>query len=184
MQSTLTTGSMLYAFNRRDLIPLRPNTLWLLKQGAVRTLTWNEQGILVTLGYWGPQDVVGLPLSQAHPYQIECLTEVEAVAFPVHQWHQLIHEICRHVQQTETLLCLVRSEKIPSRLQQFLLWLSQKFGRQIEQGRLIDLRLTHQELAEAIGTSRVTVTRLLNQFEREKFITRLHRHLIVLHDHL
>lgn len=184
MQKTLTTGSMLHTFNRRDLIPLRPNTLWLLEQGAVRTTTWNEEGSLMTLGYWGSDDVVGQPLSHTCPYQVECLTCVEACCIPWHQCDRILEAICRHTQQTEELLCIVRCERIHQRLQQFLVWLSRKFGRQVEQGQLIELRLTHQELAEAIGTSRVTVTRLLKQLEREKFISRLHRYLIVLHDHL
>lgn len=49
----------------------------------------------------------------------------------------------------------------------------------VEQGQLIDLRLTHQEIAEVIGTTRVTVTRLLKQFEREAIITS-RRRLIIL----
>jgi CRP-like cAMP-binding protein len=57
-----------------------------------------------------------------------------------------------------------------------------KFGREIEQGQLIDLRLTHQEIAEIIGATRVTVTRLLNEFEKRGIIQRLPQHFILLHE--
>lgn len=78
MQKTLTADLMLHTFRHRGLIPLRSNALWLLERGAVRTLTWSEEGKVVTLGYWGSGDVVGQPLSNVQPYQIECLTSFEA----------------------------------------------------------------------------------------------------------
>jgi CRP-like cAMP-binding protein len=63
-----------------------------------------------------------------------------------------------------------------------LTWLAKKFGHQVEQGQLIELRLTHQEISEIIGTTRVTVTRLLNDFEKQGIIQRLPRKFIVLHE--
>lgn len=171
-----------HTFKRRDLIPSQHSLLWQIDIGVVRTFTWNEVGTPITLGYWGPGDVVGQPLSRLNPYQIECLTSVEVRIVPADLWHQVLDTILFHVQQVEELLSIVHGETIYLRLQQFLIWLAQKFGRQVEQGQLIDLRLTHQELAEVIGTTRVTVTRLLKQFERDGIISRPHRNFIVLHD--
>lgn len=65
-------------------------------------------------------------------------------------------------------------------LTQFLLWLAQKFGCEVNQGKLITLRSTHQEIAETIGMNRFTVTRLLNQFKRDGMIRRYRQYLIVL----
>lgn len=59
-----------------------------------------------------------------------------------------------------------RQGQVLQRLQQLLGWLALKFGRPVEQGRLIQLRLTHQDMADAIGTSRVTVTRMMRELER------------------
>jgi CRP-like cAMP-binding protein len=64
-------------------------------------------------------------------------------------------------------------------LWQFLLWLSEKFGRDLEQGRLIDLNITHQDISEVLNTTRVTVTRLLQKFEAQGKILR-HKRSIVL----
>jgi CRP-like cAMP-binding protein len=155
-----------------------------LRQGVVKTLTWHEEGTAVTLGYWGTGDVVGQPLSQIHPYQIECLTGVEAACIPSHQWNWLSDAVRHYVQQTEELLYIIRSERTQQRLLKILIWLAQKFGRKVQQGQLIELRLTHQELAEVTGATRVTVTRLLNQFEKEGIISRTHRHTIILRSHV
>jgi CRP-like cAMP-binding protein len=169
-------------FSRRDLIPLEANALWQITWGAVRTVTWNEEGTPTTLGYWGTGDVVGQPLSRIVPYQIECLTSVEVKYIPSHQYHQVLDAILLHIQQAEELLNIVRNERMYYRLQQILAWLAQKFGRPVNCGQLIDLPLTHQAIAEVTGTTRVTVTRLLNQFEREGLISRPRRHFIVVCD--
>lgn len=63
-------------------------------------------------------------------------------------------------------------------------WLAKRFSQEVEQGKLIALRLTHQDIAEIIGSTRVTVTRLLNTFEKQGIIQRVQRHFIVLHDQL
>ena len=83
------------------------------------------------------------------------------------------------IQQMEELLAIVRSRPTDARLLQLLRWLSRKFGCEVPQGLLIDVRLTHQEIAEVIGTTRVTVTRLLQQFEQAGSIDRNNGRLIV-----
>lgn len=181
MQQTLF-DSMVYTFGSKETIALKPDAFWLLKRGVVKTFTWNKEGTVVALGYWGPEDVIGQPLSSVDPYQILCLTRVEALYIPQTQWSWLSKSICRSIQQTEKLLCIIRSERMYQRLLGILSWLAQKFGRPVRQGRLIDLRLTHQELAELAGTTRVTVSRLLGQFEQDGIISRPRRHAILLHN--
>lgn len=166
-------------FSRRDVISSRPHVLWRIERGAVRTVTWSEEGSLITLGYWGPGAVVGHALSRVNPYQIECLTSVEVSIIPESLWQEALDVIVLHTQQIEELLSIVHRQPVSLRLWQFLVWLEQKFGRDVEQGRLIDLGVTHQEIAEAIGTTRVTVTRLLQQFESEGRLRRQQRRLIL-----
>ena len=179
MHSSSNNHRRLHSFSPREIIPLQSDCFWLLKRGVVKTCTWNEEGTAITLGYWGTGDVVGQPLSLVSPYQIECLNLVEAVSVPVRQCDWLSDSICRHIQQTEELLYIVRSERMYHRLVKILAWLARKFGREVERGKLIDLPLTHQELAEIIGTTRVTVTKLINQLEQEGVITRPRRNSIV-----
>ncbi|MEG4232471.1 helix-turn-helix domain-containing protein [Microcoleus sp. Pol11C3] len=66
------------------------------------------------------------------------------------------------------------------RLLQLLVLLGQKFGREMAQRLLIDLRLTHQEISQALGITRITVTRLMARLEEEGFIDRSRRQYIVL----
>ncbi|WP_242037859.1 Crp/Fnr family transcriptional regulator [Tolypothrix sp. FACHB-123] len=166
-------------FTRREMIPPRNDVLWRIERGAVRTLTWSEEGTFITLGYWGSGDLIGSPLSKVKPYQIECLTNVEVSVVPPHLWYQDVNALLSHIQQAEELLSIVHCKPMSVRLWQFLLWLSRKFGRDVEDGKLIDLNATHQEMAEVLNTTRVTVTRLLQQFEEEGTLLRHKRQMIL-----
>ncbi|MBN3880380.1 MULTISPECIES: Crp/Fnr family transcriptional regulator [unclassified Nostoc] len=166
-------------FTRREVIPPQNDVLWRIEYGAVRTLTWSEDGTFITLGYWGLGDLIGYPLSRVKPYQIECLTGVEVSIVPPHLWHQDINALLSHIQQAEDLLSIVHRKPISLRLWQFLVWLSEKFGRDVDKGKLIDLNVTHQDIAEVLNTTRVTVTRVLQQLEEEGTLFR-HKRCIIL----
>jgi len=169
-------------FSRRSLLPLGANYLWKIESGVVRTLTWLEDGTTVTLGLWGVGDVVGRVLSTAEPYQIECLTPVEVTLLSLDKWYQVNEAIIQHTQQIQELLQIVHCRSVDASLLKLLAWLAKKFGQEVEKGQLIELRLTHQEISETIGTTRVTVTRLLNDFEKQGIIQRLPRKFIVLQE--
>ncbi|MBD2386296.1 Crp/Fnr family transcriptional regulator [Cylindrospermum sp. FACHB-282] len=166
-------------FSRREVIQPGDDILWRVERGVVRTLTWSEEGTFITLGYWGAGDLIGYPLSRINPYQIECLTSVEVTAVPPRLWGQEVNALLSHIQQAEELLSVVHRKPISLRLWQFLVWLGEKFGRDVEQGRLIDLHITHQEMAEVLNTTRVTITRLLHQFVEEGTLLRHKRSLIL-----
>ncbi|WP_442937357.1 Crp/Fnr family transcriptional regulator [Nostoc sp.] len=168
-----------HIFTRREVIPLQNDVLWRIEHGAVRTLTWSEDGTFITLGYWGLGDLIGYPLSKVKPYQIECLTGVEVSIVPPHLWHQDINALLSHIQQAEDLLSIVHRKPISLRLWQFLVWLSEKFGRDVDKGKLIDLNVTHQDIAEVLNTTRVTITRLLQQLEKEGTVLRHKRRIIL-----
>ncbi len=48
--------------------------------------------------------------------------------------------------------------------------LAEQFGRPTEQGTLIDIRLTHEQLASAIGVNRTTTTRLLRDLRQRGLV--------------
>ncbi|MBW4645418.1 MAG: Crp/Fnr family transcriptional regulator [Goleter apudmare HA4340-LM2] len=166
-------------FTKREMLPPRNDILWRIERGAVRTLTCSEDGTFITLGYWGYGDLIGSPLSKIKPYQIECLTNVEVSIVPPHLWYQDVNALLSRIQQGEELLSIVHRKPISLRLWQFLVWLSAKFGRDVEQGKLIELSATHQEISEVLNTTRVTVTRLLHDFEEEGRLFRLKRQIIL-----
>jgi CRP/FNR family transcriptional regulator len=65
------------------------------------------------------------------------------------------------------------------RLAKVLLHLSEQYGEEVPAGTLIKLRLTHEDLANLIGTTRETVTTQLNRFSRMGLLSRRARRLIL-----
>ena len=159
-------------FRSGDELPHIADHLWLILDGVVKSYTVSEEGALITLGFWGVEDLVGESLSRVTPYSLKCLGVVKAIAINRDRWDAFSPNLLYHAQQTQQLSYIVRNNRIAKRLWLLLEWLAAKFGRGIEQGRLIDFKLTHQELADAISTTRITVTKTLIQFEEEGLIFR------------
>ncbi|KAM3098599.1 Crp/Fnr family transcriptional regulator [Phormidesmis sp. 146-35] len=179
--SQLVSQNTERSFQHRDIVPLSCDRLWKIESGFVRALTWDIMGEVTTLGIWGTGDIVGKPLSQIDPYQIECLTPVRMSELVLSN-HHLTDVLFRHVQHLEALVNILQTKQTTLRLLKLLEWLAQRFGDEVEQGRVIEMRLTHQIMAEIIGTTRVTVTRLLKNLERQGKLTPLRKHRILLHD--
>ena len=167
-------------FQPGEELPLKSDYLWLIISGVIKSYTFNQEGASITLGFWGSEDLVGQPLSNIIPYSLKCLSEVRAIAIPQAQWDELTYNMLYHAQQTQQLVYIVRNKRIHRRLWLLLQWLADKFGRAIKQGKLIDFQLTHQELADAINTTRITVTKTLNQFEKDGLILRPKTKCIIL----
>jgi CRP-like cAMP-binding protein len=69
-------------------------------------------------------------------------------------------------------------------LQQLLQWLQQEMGETTPQGTRIGIRLTHQELANAISTSRVTITRLMGKFQDQGILSFDQQRRMIIKKHL
>jgi CRP-like cAMP-binding protein len=167
-------------FSRRGFLPCGENNLWYIQSGVVRTMTYLEDGTAVTLGIWTDGEIVGDALSTISPYIIECLTSVEVTPFSLGQNHQLMETLASHIEQTEELMVIRSQKTIDSMIVKLLAWLAKKFGKTVENGQLIDLRITNQDIADMLGPTRVTISRALSQLEEQGLIKRLPLHRIVL----
>ncbi|MDR3576781.1 MAG: Crp/Fnr family transcriptional regulator [Anaerolineaceae bacterium] len=74
------------------------------------------------------------------------------------------------VQEFQDRFRELATERVERRLARTLLRLANQSGRKTEQGVLIDLPLTRQDLAEMTGTTLYTVSRILSQWETQKLI--------------
>ncbi len=173
-------------FRRSDFVPLHRQQLWAVDQGLVRGVVWNRDGETVTLGLWGTGDVIGFPAPRMEGYRLECVTSVQlrplTVETPSLRATILQQSMVQQIRRLEFLLSILHSRRITQRVEQLLLWLAQEFGQVTDQGYLLDLSLTHQKIAELAGTSRVTVTRLLQKFAAEGKLIRLTRHRLLVPD--
>lgn len=156
--------------------------MWRIETGVVRSLTWLEDGTVITLGIWKAGDIVGQALSQIEPHQIECLSQVEATPLFLEPDQLDAGLLLRHLRLQEELTVIRGYRRADDMLLKLLNWLAHRFGHSAKTGSVIDLRLTHQDLAEILGTTRVTITRILGQFEEQGVIERTSVRRIVLRE--
>ena len=118
------------------------------------------------LGFWGEGDIIGYPITQTSPYTAKCLSPVQAeylgTAYGCSQGMVL-----SQVRQSHDLLKISHCRQADLRLLQFICWMAGRFGQRTSEGHTLKIRLTHQEISEAINLTRVTVSRLLKALERE-----------------
>ena len=166
----LYQGRSVSAFRPGQSIPLGSQDIWVVCRGIVQLATLYPNGDEALLGLAGPSMPFGLPLTLIHPYQATAFSAVDVMCFPLAEIEQsptLAQEMFQHVnrrlRQTEALLAMAGCRRVEDRLHQLLLLLKMEIGQPVAGGTRLSVRLTHQHLANAIGTTRVTVTRLLGQ---------------------
>ncbi len=154
-----------FQFKRHENLLFRRAGLWRIRSGYVRTLTLGLEGETIPLGFWCAGDIVGCAISEEHPYEAECLTTVTAEYLGNFSGSFSQEVALAQVAQSNDLLRIAHCRQSERRLLLFICWLAQRFGHNLPDGRHIKPKLTHQEIADSIGSTRVTVTRLINGLE-------------------
>ena len=167
-------------YRRREFLPLKPNCIWKIEQGILRTITRSQEDEITTLGFWSEGDIVGQPLSTLEFYQIECLTDVSISQISLDSPSLKQEALIAHILKNEKLHAITNQNKAINRLLSLLGWLAERFGQNTSEGIYLKLYLTHQDIAETINTNRVRVTRLLSELEQKKKIKRSGRNIILL----
>ena len=151
--------------------------VYLIRRGAVRLSRVYESGEEITVALLRENSLFGvLSLLTGHRsdrfYHSVAFTRVEMITAPAASVRQaieadasvgllLLQGLSSRILQTETMIETLTHRDMSSRLVSFLLVLCRDFGVPGDRGITIDLRLSHQAIAEAIGSTRVTITRLL-----------------------
>lgn len=169
-----------------QFIAMKATDVFIVCRGVVQLSTLYPSGDEGLLGLACPSMPFGMPLSQLNPYEAVALTDVVLMRIHIMEVEQsprlaqgLFRELMRRLQQTESLLAIAGYRRVDDRLRQLLYLLRQDLGQVTSDGVRLNTRLTHQQLAGLIGTTRVTVTRLLKEFRSEGWLdTDSKRHLL------
>lgn len=187
----LYRGRNLQPYKSGQAIRMLPDEILVVCRGVVQLGTLYDSGDEALLGLACPSMPFGLPLACIRPYQAAALTDVDLMRLTLAEVEQspvlsqsIFRHLTRRLQQTEAILAMVGYRRVEDRLRHLLLLLKQEVGQSTSTGSTrLSVRLTHQQLANAIGTTRVTVTRLLSQLQEEGWLVVDHSRHIVLPPH-
>ncbi len=176
----------LIPYNAGKNIPLQRQYIYIICRGIVQLHTIHADGGETIFGLCGPSTAFGPYLSGINPSWATALTNADILPLSVSEVEAspalsaaLFPQLVRRLQQTEAWLEIAGKRLVADRLRSLVIQLAQEFGHVGPNGVRIKLRLTHHQLATIIGTTRVTVTRLLRDFKHEGWLQIKQRQLIV-----
>jgi CRP/FNR family transcriptional regulator len=158
--------------------------VFMLFEGLVKLSISSSEGKTLILRIVRPGEIIGLmPTLSGSPYEATAETiQSSQVAFIrrddflrfVSQYPEAYESVVRQLGMyyhgaCQQLRTLGLTSSAPEKVAKFLLD-SAAAGQQTSQGVRFHMALTHEQIAELIGTSRETVTRTLSQFRSRRLV--------------
>lgn len=167
-----------HIYRKGNLIPLEKTGIWQISHGWVQLSAISVTGEEIVLGWFGSSMWLSNWLTSYPAYQAKALSatelrwysraEIEASA---ELFQSLIPQMWQHLKQIEFLVTILKQKRVEDRLYYLLKFLKQDMGQSVEGGTRLAMRLTHEDLANAIGSCRITVTRLLGKLKQQELIS-------------
>lgn len=169
------------------------DTFFIIAKGSVAVCRIAPDGretilsILKEGDFFGEMSMFDSSLRSA---SIKTLTEVEVGAIRQDDFLEMLERNPRvarllvialsdRLRAANALIAATTSQDIRARLASLLLNLAEQFGEPVENGTRITLRLTNQEMANMIGTTRETVNRTLNRFWDDRLVDMRTAHVVI-----
>ena len=169
------------------------DAVFFLNGGRVKVSKVTRDGRELTLAYRVPGEIFGeLCLIEARPreemaeaMENALITEVERPFFEqlIDRFPPLAVELMRisnsRRRDVEEKIGRLMFRDVNSKLADLLLHLGMEYGVEDARGTLVAIKITHQEMANLIGSTRETVSLTLSQFKKQGLITMDGRKVIV-----
>jgi len=157
--------------------------IYFIEQGRVRLTRLSTEGKTVILALLGPGDLIGEAAWEAgeHDSYAETLEDSRVYQISRESFQafirqnpefgiRLIQIIGTRLKQAQARIEDLVFRQVPSRVARLLLTLAESHGKVTPKGIRVEFPLTHQEIADLVGSSRVTVTQILNRFRSSNWI--------------
>jgi hypothetical protein len=157
-------------YRRGELIILEADAVLHVEDGILATTMIHQDGVEVLLGLSGRgQIVVAHPDDNCH-IQIIAHTEAKVKIEPwdvAAEQTDFLAKLRARLQQMEGWAAMQARPSLQQRVLGLLGLLSEQFGIASKQGVLIDVRMTHGQLAAAVGATRTSITRVLSELRAQ-----------------
>jgi CRP/FNR family transcriptional regulator len=172
---------------KRDLIFSEgdpPNFLYIVKEGKVKITKISQEGKELILEIISPYHVFGgVAVMRGFPYPANAVAMEDGKVLLISRkdlmrildgFPQLMFsfamDLGERVKGSHEMLKNIALEKVESRVASLLLKLMEKMGRETENGSMIDMRLTKQDIADMVGTTVETAIRTVSKLKKLGYI--------------
>ncbi len=158
-------------------------SIYFIDTGRVRLTRLSPDGRTVILALLGPGDFIGEAAweSGEHDSYGETLEESRIYQLSREAFENLVRQnpefglrliqvVGVRLKQAQSRIEDLVFRQVPSRVARLLVSLAEHHGKVTPHGIRVEFPLTHQEIADMVGSSRVTVTQVLNKFRTSEWI--------------
>jgi len=158
--------------------------IYILKKGTIKVFLLTSDGKETILAIRQPGDIIGLTAVFGWPRRVSyvaALTNVEVLKVRTKDMRNIILNnsklaesiikiLCARLHHSRRLIYDLSTKNVQDRLVRFILDLADDVGVKNDDGILINVELTHEQISQMIATSRQSVTVILNDLESKKII--------------
>lgn len=170
---------------------------FILIEGRMRLTQITPDGDQVILNYFGPGDGVGIiaVLSEIdYPAYGETLKDCVVLSWDRAIARQLMLQIprlalngmemmARRFARLQKRYQEMATQRVEQRIAITLLRLVRQFGKRVDDGVLVDMLLSRQDLAEMTGTNLFNVSRILSKWEQDGVVRTGRKKVVLLKAH-
>jgi CRP-like cAMP-binding protein len=158
--------------------------LFVLLAGRLKRTQVTPEGHQILLRYIGPGEAFAIPAILGgieYPTSAQAVEDSLLLSWDRQSMRDLMRQapalalraldvVASHVREFQDRIRELSTERVERRIARALLRLARQSGRKVEEGVLIDLPLSRQDLAEMTGTTLFTVSRTLSQWESQGLV--------------
>jgi CRP/FNR family cyclic AMP-dependent transcriptional regulator len=167
--------------------------LFIIESGWVKLLRQTEAGDEMLIEIFGPGSVFGelsIFTNEPRTGTVTTIEETRTVSLSRAAYYELVSThprialrslelLARRIRASDELIQDLAFLDVPGRLAKRLIELAAQTGADIPEGRLITLRISQDDLATMVGTTRESVNKSLAMFRRKGAISRRGNNLVI-----
>ena len=170
-----------------NYIPWLKGRIWIVVKGLIKISAPRSDGDELILCFLGRNQAFGEPFSLIDDCSPLALVDCELLHLPIEEVYNspplalaILESLSLRHRSTELNLTVVLAKTAEERVKEFLELLATDFGKPVEEGLMIGFSITHQDIANAVGVTRVTITRILSQLKKTGWLKKLDEGLFVI----
>lgn len=170
---------------------------YVLVEGKVKLTQVTLDGQKILLGYLAPGRVFGIIAALkkvTYPVSAQAVGRSRALAWDQKTINQLMERYPRialnslrimsgQIRLFQNRVRDLSTKRVETRIARALLRLTRQSGKKTDEGVLIDLPLSRQDLAEMAGTTLYTASRVLSEWEKKEIIHSKRQQIVIIYPH-
>lgn len=173
------------------------HSFFVLLSGHLRAVKLTPAGQQIVVRYVSPGEFFGIAQAigrDTYPATAIAVADSIALAWRSAAWPRLIakypslagnalHTVGSRLQEAHSRVIEMTTEQVEQRVARALLRLAQQAGKKVDEGVQIDFPITRQDVAEMVGTTLHTVSRILSAWEGQGLVEGGRQRIVIREPH-